>query len=64
VVSVLNLQSKRTISGVVVGRGQVAISVATPRLPAASDSSINVGSAETPVSVAASNSSPVAPKAE
>ena len=34
-VSVLNLQSKRTISGVVVGRGQVAISVATPRLPAA-----------------------------
>jgi flagella basal body P-ring formation protein FlgA len=64
-VSVLNLQSKRTISGVVVGRGQVAISVATPRLPAASDSSINVGSAETaPVSVAASNSSPVAPKTE
>jgi flagella basal body P-ring formation protein FlgA len=64
-VNVLNLQSKRTISGVVVGRGQVAISVATPRLPAASDSSTNVGSAETaPVSVAASNSSPVAPKTE
>ena len=35
VVSVLNLQSKRTVSGVVIGRGQVAISVATPRLPAA-----------------------------
>src|ERR1700680_4899289 len=32
VVNVLNLQSKRTVSGVVVGRGQV--SVATPRLPA------------------------------
>ena len=33
-VSVLNLQSKRTVSGVVIGRGQVAIAVATPRLPA------------------------------
>ena len=37
VVSVLNLQSKRTISGVVIGRGQVAITVAAPRLPAAAD---------------------------
>ena len=35
VVNVLNLQSKRTVSGVVIGRGQVAISVATPRPPAA-----------------------------
>ena len=35
VVNVLNLQSKRTVSGVVIGRGQVAISVATPRLPPA-----------------------------
>ena len=32
VVNVLNLQSKRTVSGVVVGRGQVAITVAPPRL--------------------------------
>ena len=32
VVNVLNLQSKRTVSGVVIGRGQVAIAVATPRL--------------------------------
>lgn len=31
VVSVMNLQTKRTISGVVSGRGQVTISVATPR---------------------------------
>ena len=46
VVSVLNLQSKRTMSGVVIGRGQVAISVATPRLPAAADPS-TVGSADT-----------------
>ena len=64
VVSVLNLQSKRTISGVVIGRGQVAIAVATPRLPAAADPS-TVGSADTAsISVAASNGSPVAPKAE
>jgi flagella basal body P-ring formation protein FlgA len=65
-VNVLNLQSKRTISGVVIGRDQVAISVATPRLPA-SDTPVpsNVGSAESAnVSVAASNSSPAAPKAE
>jgi flagellar basal body P-ring formation protein FlgA len=53
VVNVLNLQSKRTISGVVIGRGQVAISVATPRLPAAESAEIT-----------ASNGPPVAPKAE
>lgn len=34
VVNVLNLQSKRTVSGTVVGRGQVAVTVAAPR-PAA-----------------------------
>ena len=58
VVNVLNLQSQRTVSGVVIGRRQVAISVATPRLPAATESSSStVGSAEQaePVSVAASN---------
>jgi flagella basal body P-ring formation protein FlgA len=54
-VNVLNLQSKRTVSGVVIGRGQVAVTVATPRLPPATDASSAVGSAETaaPVSVAA-----------
>ena len=31
-VTVLNLQSKRTVSGVVIGRGQVAIAIPTPRL--------------------------------
>ena len=61
VVSVLNLQSKRTVSGVVVGRGQVAISVATPRLPPATDASADPAA---PVSVAASNHAPVSPKAE
>jgi flagella basal body P-ring formation protein FlgA len=66
VVSVLNLQSKRVVSGVVIGRGQVAISVATPRLPPAAEESTAVGSAEpaATVSVAASNNSPAAPKAE
>jgi flagella basal body P-ring formation protein FlgA len=59
VVNVLNLQSKRTVSGVVIGRGQVAISVATPRLPAA-----DAAEATAPVSVATSNNAPVSPKAE
>jgi flagellar basal body P-ring formation protein FlgA len=66
VVNVLNLQSKRTVSGVVIGRDQVAITVATPRLPAAADASSALGSAEpaAPVAVAAGNSSQVSPKAE
>jgi flagellar basal body P-ring formation protein FlgA len=66
VVNVLNLQSKRTVTGVVIGRGQVAISVATPRLPAATDASSTTGSAEpaAPVSVANSNNVQVSPKAE
>jgi flagellar basal body P-ring formation protein FlgA len=63
-INVTNLQSKRIVSGVVIGRGQVAISVATPRLPAASDVTSTVGSAAAaPVSVASSTSS-VAQKAE
>ena len=36
-VTVLNLQSKRTISGTVVGRDQVAIAIAMPRLLPADD---------------------------
>jgi flagella basal body P-ring formation protein FlgA len=65
VVNVTNLQSKRTVSGVVIGRGQVAISVATPRLPAPSDTTSAVESAEpASVSVATSTSSSVAPKVE
>jgi flagella basal body P-ring formation protein FlgA len=66
-VSVLNLQSKRTISGVVVGRDQVAISVAMPRQAPMADTSAptTVGSAETaPVAVAASTHSPSALKVE
>jgi len=67
-VSVLNLQSKRTISGTVIGRDQVAITVATPiQLPVAEipAPSTTVGSAQTAtVSLAAGTSSPTAPKAE
>ena len=64
VVNVLNLQSKRTVSGVVTGRGQVSISVATPRLPDTSDATSSIGATEAPVSVAANANSPVSPKAE
>jgi flagella basal body P-ring formation protein FlgA len=66
VVNVINLQSKRTVSGVIIGRGQVAIAVATPRLPAATEASSVTGSAEpaAPVSVATSNNAQVSPKAE
>ena len=68
VVNVLNLQSKRTVTGTVIGRGQVAITVATPRLPARAaapdqTSSISPDRAAAPVAVAATTS-PAAPKAE
>jgi len=66
VVNVLNLQSKRTVSGVVTGRGQVSISVATPRSPA-SDTTSSIAPAETavPVAIAAGSSvSSVASKTE
>ena len=66
-VNVLNLQSKRTVSGLVIGRGQVAISIATPRLPAAAaDATSTIGATETaaPLSVAASNNAQISPKAE
>lgn len=55
VVNVLNLQSKRTVSGVVIGRGQVAVSVATPRLPAEPEA--NAGTS----SVAKTSSNTAAP---
>jgi len=62
VVSVINLQSKRTVSGVVIGRGQVSISVATPR----ADAYTTLGSASpaAPVALAAGNDSQAAAKAE
>jgi flagella basal body P-ring formation protein FlgA len=63
---VLNLQSKRTISGIVVGRDQVAIAIAMPRLAPAADTTSSIGAAETeaPVSVADRNSAQTTSKAE
>jgi flagellar basal body P-ring formation protein FlgA len=66
VVNVLNLQSQRTVSGVVIGRGQVAVAVAAPRLPDAPDATTNIGSNAPAGSAArtASNTTSVSPKAE
>jgi flagella basal body P-ring formation protein FlgA len=71
VVNVMNLQSKRTVSGTVTGRGQVSITVATPRPSQTSDagsspnatSSLSAAPSAAPVSVA-NVSSVTAPKAE
>ena len=64
VVSVTNLQSKRTVSGVVTGRGQVSITVAMPRAaPAATDTTSSLGTPQPSVAVA-NVSSPVVPKTE
>jgi len=57
-VTVLNLQSKRTITGTVVGRDQVAISIITPRFSAAD------AETEAPVSVASRNNAQPNSKAE
>src|SRR5712671_3615576 len=61
VVSVLNLQSKRTVSGVVSGRGQVTVSAPAARLPLAADVTSSIPSSEpvTPVSVAVNSASQV-----
>jgi flagellar basal body P-ring formation protein FlgA len=74
VVNVMNLQSKRTVSGVVTGRGQVSISVATPRAapspvtsPVTSPVSDATSSLQVPQSaapVAVANISAVAAKTE
>ncbi|MET0969395.1 MAG: flagellar basal body P-ring formation chaperone FlgA [Tardiphaga sp.] len=73
VVNVLNLQSKRTVAGVVVGRGQVAVSAPTPRLPmnaspnvapAADAPPAKLSQATAPVAVAANEPKPVSRRAE
>jgi flagella basal body P-ring formation protein FlgA len=64
VVTVLNLQSKRTITGVVTGRGQVTISGPPSRAPAA-DATSSLGANEPAASVSVANvNSQVSPKAE
>jgi flagella basal body P-ring formation protein FlgA len=60
VVNVLNLQSKRTVTGTVIGRGQVAIQVAAPQLPDQT-ASIAPEAAPAPVSIAASSAPSVTP---
>lgn len=66
VVNVMNLQSKRTVSGVVTGRGQVSISVATPR-PApgpVSDATSSLDATPSAAPIAVANVSSVAAKTE
>src|SRR5579872_631546 len=65
-VNVLNQQSKRTVSGVVVGRRQVAISVPTPRLSAAAETTSSIGNSKNDglASLADRNDAHMTPKAE
>src|SRR4051812_19101671 len=67
VVNVLNLQSKRTVSGIVVGRGQVSVAISTPRSMPATEAPVTTGAAEpitAPVSVAANTTGSGPQKAE
>jgi flagella basal body P-ring formation protein FlgA len=64
VVSVMNLQSKRTVSGTVIGRGQVSITMAVPQRPQTNDATSSLGAAQpAPVAVATVNPT-IAPKTE
>jgi flagella basal body P-ring formation protein FlgA len=66
-VNVLNLQSKRTVSGIVVGRGQVSVAISTPRSTPAPEAPVATGAAEpitAPVSVAANTTASGPQKAE
>jgi flagella basal body P-ring formation protein FlgA len=65
-VNVMNLQSKRTVSGIVIGRGQVAITGVPSRPAQTSDAAPSLATpvaSAAPVAVATVNSQ-VAPKAE
>ena len=64
VVNVMNLQSKRTVSGVVIGRGQVSISRRRRARRRACDAASSLGTASAAPVAVATVSSPVAPKAE
>jgi flagella basal body P-ring formation protein FlgA len=66
-VNVLNLQSKRTVSGIVVGRGQVSVAISTPRSTPATEAPVTTGAAEpitAPVSVATNATASGPQKAE
>ena len=62
VVSVLNIQSKRTVTGTVTGRGQVTIQVATPQ-PQADTASVT-DTTPAPTAVASDTHAPVTSKPE
>ncbi|MFL6792213.1 MAG: flagellar basal body P-ring formation chaperone FlgA [Bradyrhizobium sp.] len=64
VVNVMNLQSKRSVSGIVTGRGQVSIAVATPRPAPTADAAPSLGAAEPARQVSVANASSVTAKAE
>jgi flagella basal body P-ring formation protein FlgA len=66
-VNVLNLQSKRTVSGIVVGRGQVSVAISTPRPAPPTETPVTTGAAEpisAPVSVATNATASGPQKAE
>jgi flagella basal body P-ring formation protein FlgA len=66
VVTVMNLQSKRTLSGTVTGRGQVSITPVSvvPRPPQTSDATSSLRAPQAAPIAVATVSSSVAPKAE
>jgi flagellar basal body P-ring formation protein FlgA len=64
VVNVMNLQSKRMLSGTVIGRGQVSITPPAPRPAQTSDATSSLGTTQPAPVAVATVSSPVAPKAE
>jgi flagella basal body P-ring formation protein FlgA len=64
VVSVLNIQSKRTVTGTVTGRGQITIQVATPQPMATPDTASAAPEMAAPTAVASATSSPVTSKPE
>jgi flagellar basal body P-ring formation protein FlgA len=64
VVSVMNLQSKRTLSGTVTGRGQVSITPVPPRAAPANDTTSSLSAPQAAPVAVATISSPVAPKTE
>ena len=65
VVNVMNLQSKRTVTGVVTGRGQVSITAPAARQPELSDATSSIGSSLAATQVAIANAaSHVSPKTE
>jgi flagellar basal body P-ring formation protein FlgA len=63
VVNVLNPQSKRTVSGIVTGRGQVTIQIATPAPVVVSDTAA-IPEPTTTAALATANGSPVTSKPE